>query len=59
MTQLDIELSAQCAASAIHRVCELAKIYPHLVREEIVTLSNALDELAELVIKLDERQAAE
>lgn len=59
MTQLDIELSAQGVASAIHHMCELAKIYPHFVRGELPVLGNALDELAELVIKLDARQAAE
>lgn len=59
MNPLDIELSAQCVASAIHRICELAKIYPHFVRQEIATLSNAGDELSELLAKLDVRQAAE
>lgn len=59
MTQLDIELSAQCVASAIHRMCELVKSYPHFVRGELPVLSNALDDLADLVIKLDVRDAAE
>lgn len=59
MTQLEIELSAQCVASAIHHICELAKVYPHFVRGELATLSNASDELAELVGKFQMKDAAE
>lgn len=59
MTQLEAEQYAQSVASAVHRVVELAKIYPSFIREEVATLSNASDDLADLVAKCQMRDAAE
>lgn len=45
--------------SSISTIVNLAMLHPDLVRREALYLSNASDELAELVAKLTVKEAAE
>lgn len=60
-TRIEIEQAVHEVSCSIGRLCDLAKSHPRLVCTEIAPLSNAGDELAELIIKLLSplREAAE
>lgn len=54
-----IEQAARDVRTSISNIVNLAKVYPDIVRLETAYLSNAADDLSELVGKLGEREAAE
>lgn len=57
--EFEVSYAAYSVGLAVSYMRELAIAFPHLVRQEIATLSNANDELAELVAKLTVKEAAE
>lgn len=57
--EFHVEYAAHDVRRSVAHIVNLAKQFPHLVRQELPELSNANDDLAELVAKLTVAEAAE